>query len=345
MFCCPKGMSMTLVREGGTPYAYGVERHRVEAGWRLTWGVVGGVVLVTSLVSFFFARSYQAVLGEAFRERSVAYASAFADAVQVWLAGGEADAARGTARLLLLGSAFYVQVVTRGQVLLDERVERADSLDLSPLWEPPSARTARFARMRGGEAYLDIIVPSGVAAAGTSGGTTYVRVGIDSSSVAVRGRGMVLLVSGMGALVDLLVAGTFLFLARRPLARREEIPAQPSEEPGPPGKVAEWGGLRVEEATKRVSFLGEAVSLTPKQYSLLYLLASEPGRVFSDREIVAAIWPESPYADSKDVKQQIYLLRRRLARVHPDGARLIANAPGFGYHLASQSVDKDMTGP
>ena len=107
--------------------------------------------------------------------------------------------------------------------------------------------------------------------------------------------------------------------------------------------MAEWGGLRVEEATKRVSLFGQEVSLTPKQYALLSLLASEPGRVFSDREIIAAIWSESAYADSKDVKQQVYLLRRRLATVHPDGARLVANAPGFGYRLASFGVDGNVT--
>ena len=154
---------------------------------------------------------------------------------------------------------------------------------------------------------------------------------------------MALLVAGMAALVDLLVAGAFFFLVRRPRAVREDTTVQRDGELEPPGKVAEWGGLRVEEATKKVRLFGEEVSVTPKQYSLLHLLASEPGRVFSDREIVAAIWPESPYADSKDVKQQIYLLRRRLASVHPDGARLIANAQGFGYHLASQGVDRDMT--
>jgi len=320
-----------------------VERHRVEARWRLTLGVVGAVVLATGLLCLFFVRSYQAVLAEAFRERSVAYASAFADAAQSWLAGGEADAAKGTARLLLLGSAFYVQVVALGQVLLDERVERADSLDLSPLTEPPSVRTARFAQLSRGVAYLDVIVPSGAAALGMSGEAAYVRIGIDSSSIVARGRGMALLVAGMGALVDLLVAGAFFFLVRRPRAVREDTTVQRDGEFEPSGKVAEWGGLRVEEATKKVRLFGEEVSVTPKQYSLLHLLASEPGRVFSDREIVAAIWPESPYADSKDVKQQIYLLRRRLASVHPDGARLIANAQGFGYHLASQGVDRDMT--
>ena len=73
--------------------------------------------------------------------------------------------------------------------------------------------------------------------------------------------------------------------------------------------------------------------LTPKQFALLSLLAASPGRVFSDEEIIDAVWPASAYADGKDVKQYVYLLRRRLSQTGGEGSEIIVNVPGFGYRL------------
>jgi DNA-binding winged helix-turn-helix (wHTH) protein len=55
--------------------------------------------------------------------------------------------------------------------------------------------------------------------------------------------------------------------------------------------------------------------------------------VFSEAEILAAAWPDSPYADARDIKQYIYLLRRRLSDVRSDGRDVIVTVPGFGYRL------------
>jgi len=91
-----------------------------------------------------------------------------------------------------------------------------------------------------------------------------------------------------------------------------------------------------------VTLAGVPVPLPPKQYALLRLLASEPERVFTEEEILAAVWPDSPYADSKDIKQCVYLLRRRLGK---EGGRIVVNVPGFGYKLAvSEDIDADLTG-
>jgi len=55
--------------------------------------------------------------------------------------------------------------------------------------------------------------------------------------------------------------------------------------------------------------------------------------VFSDREILAAVWPDSRYANAKDVKQHVYLLRKRLRDAKSGGEEMIVNVPGFGYRL------------
>jgi len=103
------------------------------------------------------------------------------------------------------------------------------------------------------------------------------------------------------------------------------------------------GDLRIDTIGKLVFFKNQSVQLTPKQYALIEFLAREPDRVFTDREIVDNVWEASSYADSKDVKQYVYLVRRRLSTVHPTGKRLIETVSGFGYKLVSEPVDEELT--
>jgi len=92
------------------------------------------------------------------------------------------------------------------------------------------------------------------------------------------------------------------------------------------------GPLRIDDRSKLVTLHGEPISLSPKEYELLKLLASEPGRVFSDEEIIAHLWPAGSHATSNDVKQYIHLLRSRI-EANPQRPRLILTVKGFGYKL------------
>jgi len=98
--------------------------------------------------------------------------------------------------------------------------------------------------------------------------------------------------------------------------------------------VIRVGPLEIDDRRKSVSLKGRHVELSPKEYELLRLLASEPGRVFSDREILAKVWPEGSLASSTDVKRYIHLLRRKLEE-DPKSPKLIATVKGFGYKLAA----------
>ena len=49
------------------------------------------------------------------------------------------------------------------------------------------------------------------------------------------------------------------------------------------------GAIAIDDRAKQVSVRGEPVSLSPKEYELLKLLAEDPGRVFSDAELIALV--------------------------------------------------------
>jgi DNA-binding response OmpR family regulator len=95
----------------------------------------------------------------------------------------------------------------------------------------------------------------------------------------------------------------------------------------------EVGPLVIDDKSKTVRVRGEVVSLSPKEYELLLLLASQRGRVFSDREIIDHLWPGSSFARPGDVQKYIYLLRKRIER-DPQNPELILTVRGFGYKLA-----------
>ena len=94
----------------------------------------------------------------------------------------------------------------------------------------------------------------------------------------------------------------------------------------------EVGAIHIDDRSKTVTVGESYLSLSPKEYKLLKLLASEPGRVFSSDEIIAHLWPDSDRAAANDVKQYIHLLRSKLYR-SADIGDPIENIKGFGYRL------------
>ncbi|MCS6937085.1 MAG: response regulator transcription factor [Candidatus Bipolaricaulota bacterium] len=110
-------------------------------------------------------------------------------------------------------------------------------------------------------------------------------------------------------------------------ARLEAVMRRVSQSP-----YMQVGALQIDDERKEVRLYGQTIELSPKEYDLLKLLASRPGKVFSHREIIDAIWQDNPYASSEDVKKYIYLLRNKLEKDAED-PKIILTVRGFGYKL------------
>lgn len=90
--------------------------------------------------------------------------------------------------------------------------------------------------------------------------------------------------------------------------------------------------LQILEREKAVICNGKRIRLTPKEYRLLLLLASEPERVFSTQEIIAWLWTDRPRADGANVHQYIYSLRKKI-EPNPRHPRYVHTVPAVGYVL------------
>lgn len=91
-------------------------------------------------------------------------------------------------------------------------------------------------------------------------------------------------------------------------------------------------GIELDDATKQVLLDGNEIALTPKEYEILKLLMSNPGKVFSPREIYSIIWQEKPYGAENTVAVHIRHLREKL-EINPAEPRYIKVIFGQGYKI------------
>ena len=115
----------------------------------------------------------------------------------------------------------------------------------------------------------------------------------------------------------------------RAILRRRELDRQA----GPQGLLSA-GGIRLDFARHRVEVDGRAVELTPSEFRILALLAGEPERVFTRRQIMEHLW-ESPYVgDERACDVHVSNLRRKVER-DPARPERILTVREVGYKLVA----------
>lgn len=76
--------------------------------------------------------------------------------------------------------------------------------------------------------------------------------------------------------------------------------------------VLETGGLIIDPDRRSVTLYGQSVELTPKEFDILYLLASYPKKVFSAEHLFRQVWGEAYYEGGNTVMVHIRTLRKKL---------------------------------
>lgn len=97
-------------------------------------------------------------------------------------------------------------------------------------------------------------------------------------------------------------------------------------------KVLTWEKLRLEPDTGEVTYKGESLHLTPKEYGLLELFLRHPRRIFSRSAILDHIWSSDEFPGEEAVTTQIKGLRQKL-KAAGITINLIETVYGLGYRL------------
>lgn len=101
--------------------------------------------------------------------------------------------------------------------------------------------------------------------------------------------------------------------------------------PAASGLVLEWGDLRLDGETHRVSRAGVDLRLGPTEYRLLSTFLERPGRVFSREALLDRVWGRDIYVDSRTV--DVHIGRLRKALMAGGGSDPLRTVRGAGYAL------------
>ncbi len=93
-------------------------------------------------------------------------------------------------------------------------------------------------------------------------------------------------------------------------------------------------GLVINKDNHRVTIDDEEIKLTPIEFDILYLLSSNPGKVFSTDEIFEKVWHEKVYEANNTVMVHIRRLRGKMKEdQRQDQDKIISTVWGVGYKV------------
>jgi DNA-binding response OmpR family regulator len=100
-----------------------------------------------------------------------------------------------------------------------------------------------------------------------------------------------------------------------------------------------FNDLQVDRRKKCLFLKDQKVDLTPKEFELIELLATDVDRIFTAEEIIKHLWPVSNRATKSDLYQYMHLLRKKIEN-DPDNPKWILTVKGFGYKLNVGNPEK-----
>lgn len=97
------------------------------------------------------------------------------------------------------------------------------------------------------------------------------------------------------------------------------------------------GHLVIDRGLREVSWGGQDVSLSPREYAVLDVLASRAGSVVTKDELLRAVWGDEQAATRNAVEVYVGYLRRKLEAV--GGGEVVRTIRGHGYIASTPDLD------
>jgi two-component system KDP operon response regulator KdpE len=114
-------------------------------------------------------------------------------------------------------------------------------------------------------------------------------------------------------------------LARIRAALRRSAPVAPVP-------VIRTDTFTIDLVAKRVERDGQQVRLTPTEWHLLEILARNPGKLVSQRDLLREVWGPAYEQETNYLRVYLAQLRRKLER-QPSHPKHLITEPGFGYRF------------
>jgi len=111
----------------------------------------------------------------------------------------------------------------------------------------------------------------------------------------------------------------------RSVLRRSEAAREPAD-------LIRAGDVELNIPSMRLTIAGRRVELTPTEFQLVATMARQPGRVFSRRMLLEALWKSADYRDPRTIDVHVRHLREKL-ELDPREPEYILTVRGVGYRF------------
>lgn len=111
----------------------------------------------------------------------------------------------------------------------------------------------------------------------------------------------------------------------RAVLRRTGGEAEPTK-----GNSLTFQGLQIDPVSRSVELGGTALTLTAKEFDLLYFFASHPRQVFTRTQLLDQVWGDELYTDPSTVTVHIRRLREKI-ETEPSEPAYLLTVWGVGY--------------
>ena len=114
------------------------------------------------------------------------------------------------------------------------------------------------------------------------------------------------------------------------LMRRARAPLAAADGDGRPIAIR---GVELDPSRRGVRVRGQQVDVTRQEFNLLYVLASNPGIVFTRERLLSRVWQEQSFVTGRSVDTLVKRLRKKI-ETDPAEPQLILTVWGDGYKFA-----------
>ena len=109
-----------------------------------------------------------------------------------------------------------------------------------------------------------------------------------------------------------------------------------------PTGTVNLGPVSLDIGRRAVTVAGSPLDLTPREYELLKVMLSQPGRLLTRGRLLRAVWGTAYAEEGHYLHVYVSRLRRKLGEADPTGAArdLIIAEPGVGYRVRDPSESR-----
>jgi DNA-binding response OmpR family regulator len=97
------------------------------------------------------------------------------------------------------------------------------------------------------------------------------------------------------------------------------------------GDIVNIGDIMIDVPSRKVSISSKPVDLTSKEFDILFLLLTNPGKIYNRETLLEIIWGYDYYGDSRTVDVHVRRLREKIEK-DPGNPQYVLTKWGVGYY-------------